>query len=86
MRLSTLLRTSVRHTDACHSQGTQGTDREHPQAGSCQTAKDESHKSGMGVPRSIETRNKIHACIALRWNETKKKTVLRIRWEESKRK
>jgi len=33
----------------------------------------------MGVPRSIETRNKIHACMALRWNETKKDTVLRIR-------
>jgi len=32
----------------------------------------------MGVPLSIETRNKIHACMARRWNETKKKTVLRI--------
>ncbi len=49
------------------------------QAGSCQTAIDGSHKSGMGVPRSIETRNKTHACMALRWNETKKNTVLRIR-------
>ena len=70
------LRTSVRHTDACHSQGAQGTDREHSQAGSCQTANDGSDKSGMGVPRSIETRNKTHACMALRWNETKKNTVL----------
>jgi len=50
-----------------------------PQVGSCQTAKDGSDKSGMGVPRSIKTRNKIHACMALRWNETKEKTVLRIR-------
>ncbi len=50
-----------------------------PQAGSCQTAEDGSDKSGMGVPRSIETRNKIHARMALRWNETKKNTVLRIR-------
>ena len=33
----------------------------------------------MGVPRSIETRNKTHACMALRRNETKKNTVLRIR-------
>ena len=49
------------------------------QAGSCQTANDGSDKSGMGVPRSIETRNKTHACMALRWNETKKNTVLRIR-------
>ena len=71
-------RASVRHTDACHSQGArnrQGTS----QAGSCQTANDGSDKSGMGVPRSIETRNKTHACMALRWNETKKNTVLRIR-------
>jgi hypothetical protein len=37
---------SVRHTDACHSQGAQGTDREHPQAGSCQTAKDDGGKPG----------------------------------------
>ncbi len=29
--------------------------------------------------RSIETRNKVHACMAHRWNKTKKKTVLRIR-------
>jgi hypothetical protein len=29
----------------------------------------------MGVPRSIETRNKIHAGMAVRWTETKK-TVL----------
>ena len=50
-----------------------------PQAGSCQTANDEGGKSGMGVPRSIETRNKTHACMAFRWNETKKNTVLRIR-------
>jgi len=49
------------------------------QAGSCQTANDGSDKSGMGVPRSIETRNKTHACMALRWNETKKNTVFRIR-------
>ena len=49
------------------------------QAGSCQTANDGSDKSGMGVPRSIETRNKTHACMALRRNETKKNTVLRIR-------
>ena len=48
------------------------------QAGSCQTANAGSDKSGMGVPLSIETRNKIHACMAHRWNETKKKTVLGI--------
>jgi hypothetical protein len=41
-------------------------------------------KPGMRVPRSIETRNKIHACIALGWNETKKKTVLRLRLEETR--
>jgi hypothetical protein len=33
----------------------------------------------MGAARSIETRNKINACMAHQWNETKKKTVLRIR-------
>ena len=38
---------SVRHTDACHSQGAQGTDAEHPQAGSCQTAKDDGGKPGV---------------------------------------
>ena len=38
---------SVRHTDACHSQDAQGTDREHPQAGSCQTAKDDGGKPGV---------------------------------------
>src|SRR5271157_3637565 len=54
------------------------------QASSCQTANDGSDKSGMGVPRSIETRNKTHACMALRWNETKKNTVLRSGWEETK--
>ena len=31
------------------------------------------------VRRSIETRNKVHACMAHRWNKTEKKTVLRIR-------
>jgi hypothetical protein len=31
------------------------------------------------IPRSIETRNKVHACMVRRWNKTKKKTVLRIR-------
>ena len=72
------LRASVRHTDACHSQGARNRQGA-SQAGSCQTANDGSHKSGMGVPRSIETRNKTHACMALRWNETKKNTVLRIR-------
>ena len=45
--LSFLLRASVRHTDACHSQGAQGTDREHPQAGSRQTAKDDGGKPGV---------------------------------------
>ena len=34
---------------------------------------------GVKVPRPIETRNKVHACMAHRWNKTKKKTVLRIR-------
>jgi hypothetical protein len=33
-------------TDARHSQGAQGTDREHPQADSCQTAKDDGGKPG----------------------------------------
>ena len=61
----------VRHTDACHSQGARNRQGA-SQAGSCQTANDGSDKSGMGVPRSIETRNKTHACMALRWNETKK--------------
>ncbi len=42
-----VLRASVRHTDACHSQGAQGTDSEHPQAGSCQTAKDDGGKPGV---------------------------------------
>src|SRR5208337_4380223 len=56
------------------------------QAGSCQTANDGSDKSGMGGPRSIETRNKTHACMALRWNETKKNTVLRIRYGKRPRK
>jgi len=32
-----------------------------------------------GVPRSIETRNKIHSCMNLPWNETQKKIVLRVR-------
>jgi len=40
----------------------------------------------MGVPRSIETRNKIHACMALRRNETKKKTVVRISFGKRLRK
>ena len=34
-------------TDACHSQGAQRTGREHPQAGSCQTAKDDGGKPGV---------------------------------------
>jgi hypothetical protein len=35
-----ILRASSDDTDARHSQAAQGTDRVHPQAGSCQTAKD----------------------------------------------
>ncbi len=46
-RLKCAERASVRHTDACHSQGAQGTDAEHPQAGSCQTAKDDGGKPGV---------------------------------------
>ena len=34
-------------TDARHSQGVQGTDRVHPLAGSCQTAKDDGGKPGV---------------------------------------
>jgi len=41
------LRASVRHTDARHRQGAQGTNREHPQASSCQTAKDDGGKPGV---------------------------------------
>ena len=48
-----------------------------PRAGSCQTAKDGSDKSGMGAPRSIETTNKIQDRGAPPSNETKKETVLR---------
>jgi hypothetical protein len=48
-------------------------------SGSCQPAKDGSDPPVMGAPRSIETRNKIRACMAHRWNDTKKETVLRIR-------
>jgi hypothetical protein len=55
-------------TDACHSQG----DREHPEAGSCQTAKDDGGKPGVRFPRSIETRGKVHACMAHRWKQDKK--------------
>ena len=51
----------------------------HLQAGSSQPAKDGSDTPGMGGTRSIETRNKVHACMAHRWNKTKKQTVLRIR-------
>jgi hypothetical protein len=43
----------------------------HLQAGSSQLAKDDGGKLGIGVPRSIEMRDRLHACIALRWNETK---------------
>ena len=76
---SRIRRASVRHTDACHSQGAQGIDREPPKLTHVRQPRTEGDKSDMGVPRSIETRNKIHACMALRWNETKKNTVLRIR-------
>src|SRR5271165_6112735 len=55
------------------------------QAGSCQTANDGSDKSGMGVPRSIETRNKTHAGMGLRWNETKKKEEYSFAHQDGKR-
>jgi hypothetical protein len=42
-----VLRASVRYTDARHSHGAQETDREHPQAGSCQTAEDDGGKPGV---------------------------------------
>jgi hypothetical protein len=64
-------------TDARYSQGAQGTDRDPPQVGSSQPAKGDGRKLSIGAPRLIETRNRLHACIALRWNETRKKTVLR---------
>ena len=79
MRCPLILARRSDDTDACHSQGAARTRQGASQAGSCQTANDGSDKSGMGVPRSIETRNKTHACMALRRNETKKNTVLRIR-------
>jgi hypothetical protein len=52
----------------------------HPQTSSCQPAKDRGDKSGMGTPRSTETRNEIHACMALQWNKTKDETVLDMRF------
>jgi hypothetical protein len=65
------------------SKATGGTSKEavgsHLQAGSSQPVKDGSDKPGMGQPRSIATRNKIHACTAHKRNKTKKKTVSRIR-------
>ena len=50
-RTDVALRASVRR----HRRA-QGSDTEPPQAGSCQTAKDGSDQSGMGVPHSSETR------------------------------
>jgi hypothetical protein len=65
------------------SKATVGTSKKavgsHLQAGSSQPAKDGSDPPGMGAPRSIGTRNKNHACMAQKWNKTKKKTVLCIR-------
>ena len=57
----------------------------HLQAGSSQLAKDDGGKLGIGVPRSIEPRNRLHACIALRWNETKIEDGLtRIKLEKTR--
>jgi len=48
--------------------------------------KDGNHTPAAGTPRSTQTRNKIRDCIVPRWNETKKKTVLRtLGWEETKK-
>jgi hypothetical protein len=67
----------------CNREATGGVSKEavggHLLPGSSQLAKDGSETPGMGGPRSIETRNKIDAGMAHRWNKTKKKTVLRIR-------
>ncbi len=71
-------------TDACHSQGSQATNREHPQAGSCQTAKDDGGKPGVRfLARSkrgtrsmpawliVGTRQRRRRFCASGWEETK---------------
>jgi hypothetical protein len=40
-------RASVRHTDACHSRGARGTDGEHPQPGTPQTAEGDGGEPGV---------------------------------------
>jgi hypothetical protein len=71
-------------TDACHGQGAQATNWEHPQAGSCQTAKDDGGKPGVRfLVRSkrrvrsmpawliVGTRQRRRRFCASGWEETK---------------
>src|SRR5262249_41127182 len=61
---------SVDPTEARHSQGAQGTDRE-PPSRLMSDRQGRKSRSGMEAPHSIETRNKINACMARRRDETK---------------
>jgi hypothetical protein len=47
LRIAESSRRRSDYTDACYRQGAQGTDWEHPQAGSCQSAKDDGGKAGV---------------------------------------
>jgi hypothetical protein len=63
-------------TDARHSLAAQGTGREHPLRWLTSDSQGRQWRIRRAVARAIETRNKIPDCVAPRWNETKKETVL----------
>src|SRR5271157_2599055 len=74
------LRASVRrHRSA--PQPERASDRqEHPEAGSCQPAMMDVIDLAGDLRHSIETRNQIHACLALQWDETRDETPLERRF------
>ena len=66
-------------TEALHSQGEQATARERHQAGSCQPAMMDVINLTVDLRYASETRDHIHACLALQWDETKDQTPLERR-------
>ena len=71
-------------TDACHSQGAQATNREHPQAASCHTANDDGGKPGVRfLARSKRGTRSMPAWIIVGTTQRRRRYCA-SGWEESK--
>jgi len=78
------LRASVRYTDSCYSQDAQGTHREHPQADSAQTTKDDGGKPGVRFLARSKRGTRFRTAPLLSGTKQRRRRFSRLRWGETK--